>query len=221
MSAQRIYGERAERYAEHSSSGAIYLEYERPAIRALAGNVRGLSVFDLGCGPGDHFRWLLEGGAAHVCGADLSAKMLEICRGRFPGIHVYQLDLRDPWPFARDASFDLILSSLALHYVPDWTTLLREAHRALRPGGRFVASTHHPLNPAILELVPGYFGLHLVKDRFEIAGEPADVEYYHRPLSAIFTPIAQAGFRLNRVAEPPFNEAPAFLFLEAQREPRA
>jgi SAM-dependent methyltransferase len=40
--------------------------------------------------------------------------------------------------------FDLMLSSLVIHYLADWEPTLREFHRVLAPRGRLVLSTHHP-----------------------------------------------------------------------------
>lgn len=42
-------------------------------------------------------------------------------------------------PFA-DGSFDAVLCLNALHHVPDTTLVLREVHRILKPGGRFLFS---------------------------------------------------------------------------------
>src|SRR5437660_686896 len=44
-----------------------------------------------------------------------------------------------------DAALDLIVSSLALHYVADLPPLFAEWARVLKRGGILVLSTHHPL----------------------------------------------------------------------------
>ena len=214
---QDIYGSGAAQYAEHARSGEIYLQYERPVIRALAGEVSGLSVLDMGCGPGDHIEWLLAHGASTIVGTDGSPEMVEICRRRFPSIECRRVDLSERLSFAVDQSFDLVMSSLALHYVRDWTVPLAELYRVLRSGGRVVLSTHHPFSPAILQLVSGYYETVLVNDRFQIGSQLVDVQYYHRPLAAILMPFSEAGFRIARLYEPPYRGAPTFLFLEAQR----
>ena len=214
---QNIYSAGAAEYAEHARSGEIYLQYERPAIRALAGDVRGLSVLDMGCGPGDHIEWLLNHGASRVVGIDGSSEMVEICHRRFPSVECRRVDLCEKLSFAADRSFDLVMSSLAIHYVRDWSVPLTETYRVLRPGGRIALSTHHPFSPAILQLVVDYYETVLVSDRFQIGSQLKDVQYYHRPLAAVLTPFPKAGFRITRLSEPPYRGNPTFLFIEAQR----
>lgn len=214
---QNIYGAGAAEYAEHARTGEIYVQYERPAIRALAGDVRGRRVLDIGCGPGDHIEWLLNQGASRVAGVDGSPEMIEICRRRFPSIEIRRVDLAETLSFAVDHAFDLVMSSLAIHYVQDWSVLLTEAHRVLRPSGRMVISTHHPFSPAILHLITDYYETVLVSDRFQIGSRLMDVQYYHRPLAAVLMPFREAGFRITQLSEPPYRGNPTFLFIEAQR----
>ena len=119
---------------------------EWPALRALLPDLRGRNVLDLGCGFGWFCRWAQQQGAARVLGIDVSEKML--ARGRatnqHPAIITYtradmeQLDLPA-------GSFDLVYSSLALHYIEDLTRLMAQAYRSLVPGGRLVFSVEHPI----------------------------------------------------------------------------
>ena len=92
-------------------------------LEKLLPDFQGLSVLDLGCGYGWHCKYAAEHGAAYVLGTDISHRMLETARARNPGpsIEYRQAaieDLRFP-----DGSFDVVLSSLALHYVEDFQTL--------------------------------------------------------------------------------------------------
>jgi ubiquinone/menaquinone biosynthesis C-methylase UbiE len=78
-----------------------------------------------------------------VLGIDLSARMVESARrradeqglknARFARMDAQALDLDD-------ASYDVVLCSLGLMYVPDPEQALREMRRVLRPGGRLLAS---------------------------------------------------------------------------------
>jgi len=43
------------------------------------------------------------------------------------------------------ASFNLVYSSLALHYVEDLNRLMSQVHRSLVPGGSLVFSVEHPI----------------------------------------------------------------------------
>ncbi|KQZ13403.1 MULTISPECIES: bifunctional 2-polyprenyl-6-hydroxyphenol methylase/3-demethylubiquinol 3-O-methyltransferase UbiG [unclassified Mesorhizobium] len=118
---------------------------EWPSLRALLPPLSGASVIDLGCGFGWFCRWAREQGAFDVLGLDVSRNMLERARNETqdPNIRYEIADLEQLMLPA--ASFDLVYSSLAFHYIVDLDTMLNTVHRALKPGGRLVFSAEHPL----------------------------------------------------------------------------
>ena len=102
---------------------------EEPVVREAIGDVAGLEVLDLGCGPG----------------VDFSEGMLEEARGK-PGADAVRFlaqDLHQPLPFAV-GSFDLVVSGLVLEHLGALDAFFAEARRVLRPGGRAVVSAMHP-----------------------------------------------------------------------------
>ena len=118
---------------------------EWPALRALLPDMNGLRVLDLGCGFGWFCRWARERGAAQVVGLDLSDKMLAQARANtsdtlitYDRADLEQLDLPE-------ACFDLVYSSLAVHYINGAGRLFETIYRALIPRGSFVFSTEHPI----------------------------------------------------------------------------
>lgn len=118
---------------------------EWPKLRSMLPPMPGLRVLDLGCGFGAFVRWAAEMDAAYVLGIDLSEKMLERARAQTQSPRVgYQrgdissLDLAD-------ASFDLVYSALALHYVEDFGAICAMVRRLLSAQGYFVFSVEHPL----------------------------------------------------------------------------
>jgi ubiquinone/menaquinone biosynthesis C-methylase UbiE len=116
---------------------------EDPAVRAAAGDVRGLAVLDLGCGTGRHALWLAAAGA-NVTALDFSAGMLDEAR-RKPGaeaVRFVEHDLHQPLPFG--AEFDLVVSGLVLEHLRDVGPFFTEARRVLKGGGRAVISAMHP-----------------------------------------------------------------------------
>lgn len=127
---------------------------EWPVLRAMLPDLRGLKVLDLGCGFGWFCRWAREQGAVDVLGIDVSEKMLARARADTsgPSIAYRRADLEHLE--LAPASFDLIYSSLALHYIERLSDLLAQVHRALVPGGRFVFSAEHPVFTAPSE--PGW-----------------------------------------------------------------
>ena len=118
---------------------------EWPALEKMLPPFAGRDVLDLGCGYGWHCRYAAEHGAASVLGTDLSQKMLAVARTRnaHPRVNYRQAAMED-LDFAPE-SFDVVLSSLALHYVKDYEPLIQKIHRWLRPDGWLVFSAEHPV----------------------------------------------------------------------------
>ena len=174
--------------------------YERPAIRALLGDVRGLDVLDAGCAAGEHAAWLVDAGAT-VTALDASAAMIALARARLGSrAQVVCADLAQALPFG-DASFDVVLSSLTLHYLEDWQPTLREFARVLRAGGRLVISTHHPF--LTLDAVASYHDVALIEEAWSGFGDdPVPVRFYHRPFARMVDDLAATGFRMTALREP-------------------
>jgi SAM-dependent methyltransferase len=127
---------------------------EWPALRAWLPDLRGRKVLDLGCGFGWFCRWAREQGAAEVRGIDVSEKMLARARADTPDVSISYLRADMEHIELSAGAFDLIYSSLALHYVERLSELLSQVYRSLVPGGHFVFSVEHPVFTAPSE--PGW-----------------------------------------------------------------
>lgn len=204
------YDDFAAAYAEDNESNAYNEYYERPHSLALAGDVAGLRVLDAGCGAGAHAAALVARGAT-LTGVDASAGLLALARDRVPAATFEHADLTDPLPFADD-EFDLVMASLLLHYFEDWGPLLREFHRVLRPGGRVVASTHHPTMDYRLAGRTDYLGTYPFTEEWERGGTTVTMRFWHRPLHTMTDAFTAAGFRIDRISEPKPVEAAQTLF---------
>ena len=118
---------------------------EWPALRSMLPPLEGLRVLDLGCGFGAFARWAQKMGAASVLGIDLSENMLARARAqtRHPGVTYCLADIENlDLP---DTSFDLVYSSLTLHYIADFGAVCVTIRKLLVPGGQLVFSVEHPL----------------------------------------------------------------------------
>lgn len=103
-------------------------------LKAMIPDLKGLKLLDLGCGFGWICRWAREAGAREVHGIDLSQNMLEKAK-EFPAdsaITYQQADLETLKLLP--VSFDVVFSSLALHYLVKLPELVAEVYQSLAPG---------------------------------------------------------------------------------------
>ena len=183
---------------------------EWPEVEALLPDLAGRDVVDLGCGYGAFARWAAEVGASRVDAFDLSERMLARAReltGDGLGIRYARADLAE---IELDrASYDVAYSALVLHYLRDLARFVAVVHAALRPGGRFVFTTEHPVYMAPTE--PHWLdddGRRVwALDRYGEEGERVTdwlapgVRKYHRTLGTTLNTLVDAGFVLDRVVE--------------------
>jgi len=139
----------ADAYTHGQTTGCDYYRYDffGPAHLALCGEVRGISVLDIGCGNGYFARALARQGA-RVIGIDISSRMLEHARRQETaeplGIEYRVLDAALLPASFSPRLFDMATSCLALQDIPNVDRVFRGVYSVLRPGGRFVASITHP-----------------------------------------------------------------------------
>ena len=107
------------------------------AIRQAVPLHRQMSCLDYGCGTG-LLSFPLKDELGAILMADSSGGMLEVVTEKIAALGVtnmtpLKLDLlNDPLPTQR---FDLIVTSMTLHHVPDTDHILRVFHDLLNPGG--------------------------------------------------------------------------------------
>lgn len=196
------YDSFAAAYAAENEKNLFNAYYERPEMLRLAGDVDGLRVLDAGCGAGPLAEALTEKGAA-VSGFDLSSAMVDLARARLGAdADVRVADLGAPLPYP-DAEFDLVVVSLALHYVQDWGAALAELRRVLKAGGRLLVSIIHPMVYAIVYPESDYFALTRYSEDYTPSGQTVWMTYWHRPLQDVINAFTTAGFRVKTVTEPP------------------
>ena len=117
---------------------------EWETLRKLLPDFKDKRVLDLGCGYGWHCIYAMEHGASSVVGVDISHKMLEVAKEKthFPQVEYKCCAIEDvEFP---EESFDVILSSLAFHYVADYEILVKKIYRILKSGGKLVFTVEHP-----------------------------------------------------------------------------
>jgi malonyl-CoA O-methyltransferase len=109
---------------------------EELASRAAPLLEAGASVLDAGCGTG-RLKSLLP--RQRLVQLDVSHAMCVTAMAHAPSIN----GSVEALPFA-DASFDGVISSLVLQWVPHWSQAMQEMRRVLKPGGALAVATFGP-----------------------------------------------------------------------------
>lgn len=200
--ARATYDAVAREYAVMNQTAPYNALYERPAVISLLGDVAAKRVLDVGCGSGILSQHLVEHGA-EVVGFDASAEMIAIAKARaLENAEFRVADFAEPLTFLADGSVDLAVGSLVMHYLHDWVAPLRELRRVLRRDGALVLSTHHPAQDVALSRDGNYFATEHLHDRWSLETTTFDVQFWRRPLTAMFSAFAAAGLTLDIVQEP-------------------
>lgn len=182
------------------------------ALRQLLPDFKGKRVLDLGCGYGWHCRYAAENGAISVVGIDLSTKMLEKAQALTSDQRIqYQNAAIEDFEFS-SGSFDVVLSSLAIHYISDFDGLCRKIYETLSSQGIFVFSVEHPTFTAYgsQDWIYDAEGnkLHWPVDNYFKEGKRTsvflgqEVIKYHRTLDTYINGLLSNGFSLTGFAEP-------------------
>ncbi len=207
--------EAAAYYAEHGDFlGDTDLvwgpEGHREDDLGLLGPLAGARVLEIGAGAAQGSRYAAAQGA-QVVATDLSGGMLAqgVRIDRRIGRHTPMVQCDAVALPLADESFDVVFTAYgAVPFVADSARLMREARRVLRPGGRFVFSTSHPIRWAFPD-VPGPQGLiaeHSYFDRSPYVerddhGQVVYVEH-HRTMGDRVREIVAAGLELRDLVEP-------------------
>ena len=177
-----------------------------------ADSLAGKLVLEVGCGAAQCGRWLSTQGA-RVVAFDISAGQLRHARlairaaKDLPAPLLIQADAGAlPLP---DATIDLACSAFgAVPFVTDSAAVMREVARVLKPGGRWVFSTNHPMRWCMRD-DPGPAGLVVERSYFDrrsyvevdSRGEPIYVEA-HRTIGDRVRELVATGFTVLDIVEP-------------------
>lgn len=140
--------------AAHAADDAAYVAFEnrfrgdpdeiRERLRSYVPRFEGLApVLDLGSGRGEFLELLKEAGIA-ARGVESNAQMVQKARGR--GLDVSEGDLLAFLRAQKDASLGGVFAAQVAEHLPPAVlqAAIREAHRALRPGGLLILETVNP-----------------------------------------------------------------------------
>jgi trans-aconitate methyltransferase len=140
----------------------------------------GETVLDIGCGTGQLTFQIAERGAT-VVGLDSAPAMVAQARMNYPALKFMLADASD---FTIPKPVDAVFSNAALHWVTKAEAAAACIHRALKPGGRFVAEFGGKTNVAAI----------LGAVRAEVPG--AVSPWYYPSLGEYSTLLESHGFRV-------------------------
>ena len=199
--------------------------FEKPALFSLLPPLEGKTVIDLGCGYGEHCMEYVRRGAAKVVGIDISEKMLAVAKSEnsHPKITYLHMAMEDISSIQE--KFDMAVSSLAIHYVEDYQTLVHDVHELLKDNGLFVFSQEHPMNTCFSEgdrwtrdengrKLHANISNYCVEKEWESTWFVDHVKKYHRMFSTVLNTLIDSGFMIEKVIEP----TPTAEILEAHPE---
>ncbi len=183
----------------------------RPFVMDLCEPLKGLNILDAGCGEGYVGRKLIERGAEHVHGIDISEKMIEQAelireKEQIDAATYETLDMRSV-SFSGDKHYDLVLGMFLFNYlnVEDTHKVMKKIYDVLEPGGHFIFSVPHPFlaflkkdkYPFYFETKGGYFSGRNILFPGEIwrrDGISVGVQCVHKTFEDYFAGLKNAGF---------------------------
>ncbi len=201
------YDEIADFYEQRS--GKSVRDPATAVLLDLAGDVSGLQLLEVACGPGRVARELARRGAA-LTGLDISAALLARARAYEEaeplGIRYLHADVTASGVLEGQV-FDGVVCNYGLSDIDDLDGLLANVARLLRPAGWFVFSLLHPCFPGWDSDAPsswppdrGYYqeGWWLASN----TGYRGRVGSSHRMISTYLNALTGHGLALDRAVEP-------------------
>ena len=196
-----------------SNSSAANNVIEKPALFSLAPNMRNKTVLDIGCGYGENCIEFLKLGSLSVTGLDISTKMLEIAQTENSSSKIKYINKSMTHLCELTEKYDVVFSSLAVHYIEDFNKLVADIYNLLNKDGYFIFSQEHPLTTALL--TQNYWTCNDQNDKIcynlttyslegkrEVAWLVNGVIKYHRTMSSIINSLLKVGFTIEKMLEP-------------------
>ena len=192
--------------------------FEKPALFALLPDLHDKCVLDLGCGYGENCLKYAEMGAGKVIGLDISEKMLEIAKTEnsnpkieYKNMPMEDISLENLLPAG--GKFDLVVSSLAIHYVEDYAGLVKKIYALLKDGGYFIFSQESPINTCFTTgnrwtVDENGNKLYANLSNYSVDGKRESkwfvegIEKYHRTFSTVINTLIDNNFKLEKLVEP-------------------
>ena len=187
--------------------------FEIPALFSMIPDLKDKTILDLGCGFGEHCKRFVENGAKKVVGIDISEKMLEIAKQENADSKITYINMPMENISQLKEKFDVVISSLAFHYVEDFAGVIKNIFDLLNEKGIFLFSQENPLCTCFSggnRWTKDENGnkLYINLSNYGIEGEREsswfvdNVKKYHRTFSSIINTLIETGFTIEKMIEP-------------------
>ena len=188
---------------------------EIPNFRKLIPNVKEKKILDLGCGYGENDKYCRDLGAKEILGIDISEHMIKIAEKNNTDENIkYKVMAMEDISKIKE-KFDIVISSLAFHYVKDYEKLIKDIYNLLNDNGILIFSIDHPLR------IASKFETWMKKNYTKINGKwfllvsdynregirekewnGVMVKRYHRNFSSLINGLVNSGFKIDKILEP-------------------
>lgn len=189
---------------------------EEPLMLEIIGDVNSKTILDLGCGTGELSKKLSKN-AKDILGIDISQKMLDVANKNNNNINIKYKNLPMENINILNQKFDVVVSSLAFHYIENFQKLIIDISRLLKKRGSLIFSQEHPMITAYMgerNWISDLKGnkLYWPVSNYNDEGLRSEtwfienVQKYHRTLSTIINTLIENGFEIERIFESKAND---------------
>ena len=185
---------------------------EIPNFRKLIPDVKGKRILDLGCGYGENDKYCIGLGAKEILGIDISKHMIKIAKENNNDENIKYKVMAMENINEIEEKFDIVISSLAFHYVKDYEKLINDIYNLLNDDGILIFSIDHPLR------IASKFETWMKKNSTKINGKwfllvsdynregirekewnGVMVKRYHRNFSSLINGLVNSGFKIDKI----------------------
>lgn len=187
---------------------------EIPNFRKVMPDVSNRDILDLGCGYGEQDLFYSKQ-AKYVLGTDISAHMIDVANSvnNASNIDYKVLPMEDINTL--DKKFDIVISSLAFHYIENFDKLIKDIYNVLNEDGYLVFSQENPVETAVVYTDKMNYNHVILDDKYyyllsdynnnglrEKYWKGELVKKYHRNFSTVINTLINNGFEIEEICEP-------------------
>ena len=205
---------------------------EMPAIYHELPDLTGKRVLDLGCGTGNNCMKAVELGASYVLGTDVSKNMIELAKKTNKNEKIEYENIAMENISLIKQKFDVVISSLAFHYVEDYDKLIKDIYELLNENGELIFSQEHPIGTGTIlnEACNSSSKIELGGKKYKLLSDyningPRVVNWfkksytkYHRNFSTLINGLINNNFKICKIVEPVADPRKAKLNLKYENQ---